>query len=128
MAGRPLVLVVEDDVELNQLERDLLEVHGLASMAAYTGAQALELTVRCHADAILLDIMLPEMDGFEALRRLRAEGHRHLPVVVLSALDSEECRRRSQECGANAYFSKPFDPDEVIHTLQNLITSAVREP
>ena len=97
-------------------------------MAAYTGAQALELTVRCHADAILLDIMLPEMDGFEALRRLRAEGHRHLPVVVLSALDSEECRRRSQECGANAYFSKPFDPDEVIHTLQNLITSAVREP
>jgi DNA-binding response OmpR family regulator len=121
MAIRPLVLVVEDDVELNQLERDLLDVHGLDSVAAYTGAQAVELCGNRHADAILLDIMLPEMDGFEALRRLRTADGRRIPVVILSALDSEDCRRRGFEVGADAYFAKPFDPDEVIQALLNLI-------
>src|ERR1017187_6239823 len=117
MAGRPLVLVVEDDVELNQLERELLDVHGLDSLAAYTGPQAVEVSGSCHADAILLDIMLPEMDGFETLRRLRGLNGRYVPVVILSALDSEDCRRRGFETGADAYFAKPFDPDEVIQTI-----------
>jgi len=121
MAARPLVLVVEDDVELNQLERELLEVHGLDSVAAYTGTQAIEISMTRHADAILLDIMLPEIDGFETLRRLRSANGTRIPVIILSALDSEDCRRRGFEVGADAYFAKPFDPDEVIHALQNLI-------
>ena len=125
MAGRPLVLVVEDDVELNQLERELLDVHGLDSLAAYTGPQAVEISGCCHADAVLLDIMLPEMDGFETLRRLRKLNGRYVPVVILSALDSEDCRRRGFETGADAYFAKPFDPDEVIQTIQNLIAAGV---
>jgi DNA-binding response OmpR family regulator len=128
MAGRPLVLVVEDDVELNQLERDLLDVHGLDSLAAYTGTQAVEVSSSCHADAVLLDIMLPEMDGFETLRRLRSLNERYVPVVILSALDSEDCRRRGFETGADAYFAKPFDPDEVIQALQNLIARTLAKP
>ena len=128
MAGRPLVLVVEDDVELNQLERELLDVHGLDSLAAYTGSQAVEVSASCHADAVLLDIMLPELDGFETLRRLRTLNGRYVPVVILSALDSEDCRRRGFETGADAYFAKPFDPDEVIQTLQNLIAGGVAKP
>lgn len=68
MADRPIVMVVEDDVEMNQLERELLEVHGLDSVPAYTGPEAIEVCRTCHADAILLDIMLPEMDGFETCR------------------------------------------------------------
>ena len=128
MAGRPLVLVVEDDVELNQLERELLDVHGLDSLAAYTGPQAVEVSASCHADAILLDIMLPEMDGFETLRRLRMLNGRYVPVVILSALDSEDCRRRGFETGADAYFAKPFDPDEVIQTIQNLIAGTLAKP
>jgi DNA-binding response OmpR family regulator len=127
MAVRPLVLVVEDDVELNQLERELLEVHGLDSVAAYTGTQAVELCQSCHTDAVLLDIMLPEIDGFEALRRLRTANGRHIPVIILSALDSEDCRRRGFEVGADAYFAKPFDPDEVILALQNLIAVSVNK-
>ena len=128
MAGRPLVLVVEDDVELNQLERELLDVHGLDSVAAYTGPQAVEASGSCHADAILLDIMLPEMDGFETLRRLRTLNGRYVPVVILSALDSEDCRRRGFETGADAYFAKPFDPDEVIQTILDLIAGGVAKP
>jgi DNA-binding response OmpR family regulator len=118
---KPIVMVVEDDVEMNQLERELLEVHGLDSVAAYTGIEAIDLCSRCHADAILLDIMLPEMDGFETCRRLRGTNSHRIPVIILSALDSEECRRRGFEVGADAYFAKPFDPDEVVEAIRALI-------
>ena len=120
MAERPVVMVVEDDVEMNQLERELLDVHGFDSVPAYTGNEALDVCQRCHIDAVLLDLMLPELDGFETCRRLRELGHR-VPVIILSALDSEDSRRRGFECGADAYFAKPFDPDEVILTMQSLL-------
>jgi len=121
MAERPVVMVVEDDVEMNQLEREMLDVYGLDSVPAYTGNEALDVFQRHHRiDAVLLDLMLPELDGFETCRRLRLlDGE--LVVVILSALDSEDSRRRGYECGANAYFAKPFDPEEVIHTTQSLL-------
>jgi len=121
MAERPVVLVVEDDVEMNQLERELLDVHGFDSVPAYTGNEALTVCQSRHIDAVLLDLMLPELDGFETCRRLRELDGRRIPVIILSALDSEDSRRRGFECGADAYFAKPFDPDEVIHTTQSLL-------
>ena len=121
MAARPVVMVVEDDVEMNQLERELLDVYGLDSVPAYTGNEALEVFQRSHADAVLLDLMLPEMDGFETCRRLRSLNGDRPVVIIVSALDSEDSRRRGFECGADAYFAKPFDPDEVIQTLQSLL-------
>ena len=122
MPDRPVVMVVEDDVEMNQLERELLDVYGLDSVPAYTGNEALAVFQRCHADAVLLDLMLPELDGFETCRRLRSlNGKGRLVVIIVSALDSEDSRRRGFECGADAYFAKPFDPDEVIQTLQSLL-------
>ena len=118
---RPVIMVVEDDHEMNHLERQLLELHGLDTFAAYTGTEALDLAQRRQADAVLLDIMLPEMDGFETCRRLRLINDGKPPVVILSALDNEDCRRRGYEVGASAYFSKPFDPDELVNTLRSLI-------
>ena len=70
MASRPLVMVVEDDVEMNELEREFLELYGLDAVAAYTGMQAIQICQERKADAVLLDLMLPEMDGFEACRIL----------------------------------------------------------
>jgi DNA-binding response OmpR family regulator len=123
MRETPVVMVVEDDREMNELQRELLAAHGLRAIAAYTGTEALDALQQCGPDAVLLDIMLPEMDGFETCVRLRALGSR-LPVVMVTALDSEECRRRGFEAGADAYFTKPFDPDEVISTLRRLIDLA----
>ena len=120
MTDRPVVMVVEDDVEMNQLERELLDVHGFDSVPAYTGNEAVTICQTRPVDAVLLDLMLPELDGFETCRRLRELGHR-FPVIILSALDSEDSRRRGFECDANAYFAKPFDPDEVILTMQSLL-------
>lgn len=121
---RPIVLVVEDDVEMNDLEREFLAVRGLDSVPAYSGAQALEMYAQYRVDAILLDVMLPEMDGFECCRRLRQTTNRATPIVIVTALDGEDCRRRGYQAGANAYFAKPFDPDEVVETLCRLIDKA----
>ena len=86
MPKRPLVMVVEDDSEMNELQRELLEVHGLDGVAAYSGVQALSLADRHHADAVLLDVMLPEMDGFETCRRLRKRTGPRMPIVMITAL------------------------------------------
>ncbi len=121
MPNRPVVMVVEDDVEMNALERELLDIHGLDSVPAYTGKQALEVSSAHPADAVLLDVMLPEMDGFETCRRLKAQCGTAVAIVMITALDSDDCRRRGFEAGADAYFSKPFDPDEIVSTLRLLI-------
>ena len=124
--NRPIVLVVEDDVEMNELQREFLAVNGLDSVAAYTGNEAVEAYRREASDAVLLDVMLPELDGFETCRRIRALNHSRVPIILLTALDSEECRRRGFDAGADAYFTKPFNPDEVVSTLQSLIRDARR--
>jgi DNA-binding response OmpR family regulator len=121
MPDRPVVMVVEDDQEMNELERELLQAYGMDSVPAYTGAEALEVFRRCRPGAVLLDVMLPEMDGFETCRRLRAV-EAGVPIVMLTALDGDESRRRGFEVGANAYFCKPFDPDEVARKLTDLLT------
>jgi len=123
MSERPVVLVVEDDAEMNELQRELLDVHGFDSLAAYTGVEALEVCDRNKTDAVLLDLMLPEMDGYETCRRLRCQATGRLPIVMVTALDSEDCRRRGIEAGADAYFTKPFDPDQVVSTLEVLLGS-----
>ncbi len=116
-----MVMVVEDDLEMNELECELLAAYGLASLPAYTGTEALDLASRTPADAVLLDVMLPEMDGFETCQRLR-QIFRNLPIVLVTALDSDDCRRRGFDAGANAYFAKPFNPDEIVGTIQRLLS------
>lgn len=118
----PVVMVVEDDVEMNELERELLAVYGFETLPAYTGTEAVAISRKNHPDAVLLDVMLPEMDGFETCWRLiQQENYRHLPVIIVSALAEDESRRRGYASGASAYFTKPFDPDEVVATLRKLI-------
>ena len=114
-------MVVEDDEEANQLQQKLLAAHGLESVPAFTGAEAIDVCEQSPPDAVLLDLMLPGMDGFETCRRLRQVNGRHLPIVILTTLDSEDHRKRSLDAGADAFFSKPFDPAEVIDTLRNLL-------
>ena len=126
MTDNPLILVVEDDAEMNQLQRELLAIHGMDSEPAFSGTEALQLCEHCPPDAILLDLMLPELDGFETclqLRRQEEDGQR-MPIIMLTALDSEDCRQRGFAAGADAYFVKPFDPDEVIRTIHLLLNHA----
>jgi adenylate cyclase len=105
------ILVVDD----NASNRDVLERRlvreGHRVVCAANGASALELIVRQEFDLILLDLIMPEMSGFEVLRRLKAAEHtRHIPVIVISALDELDSVVRCIEAGAEDYLTKPFNP------------------
>jgi len=116
-----VVLVVEDDAEMNDLQRELLGIHGMDSIPAYSGTEALRIISEKCVAAVLLDIMLPEMDGFETCLRIRELPHGNMPILMVTAMDSPECRERGIAVGADAYFVKPFDPDEVITSLRDLL-------
>lgn len=109
-------------MEMNELQQELLSIHGIKSLPAFDGQQAVDICRHC--DAVLLDLMLPKMDGFEACRRIRDLCYPHTPIIIITAMDNDECREQGFAVGADAYFSKPFDPDEVISTLQRLLEEA----
>ncbi len=119
--GRFVVLVVEDDEDMNALQREFLEVHGIETVPAYDGRQAMEVFDREAFDAVLLDVMLPEQDGFETCRQLRRRAGERLPIVMVTALTGEEYGRTGSEAGADAYFTKPFDPDAVVGKILQLL-------
>lgn len=114
----PELLVVEDDPELNEIVGAYAAMAGFHYRPAMNGADALAEVERHAPAAIVLDLMLPDMSGFEVCERLKREATTsHIPVIILTALDSAASRRRGLECGAAAYLTKPFNPDELIEAL-----------
>jgi adenylate cyclase len=110
-AGRePTVLVVDDEHDTAEMIRDTLRTEGLRTQVAHHGRQALELIARKRPDLVILDIMMPEMSGFEVLEALaRDKTTSAIPVVVLTARGDESDARRGLALGAKRYMSKPFD-------------------
>ncbi len=114
------VLVVEDDPELNEMIGAYVEIAGYEYDPAHDGSDALKSAMDHHPSLILLDVMLPDFDGFEVCRRLQSEqATRCIPVVMLTALDRDEHREQGLQCGARKYITKPFDPDQLIKTIQD---------
>jgi len=105
-------ILVVDDYVINRMQlKHHLEKQGHAVELAEGGLQALAMLDRGGFDLVLLDILMPEMDGFEVLARLKGDpAHRDLPVIVISALDEMESVVRSIGMGAEDYLPKPFDP------------------
>jgi len=114
------VLVVEDDRTVSDVVRAYLERAGLECRVAEDGMVALELWRTWHPDAVVLDLMLPSIDGLEVLRRRRRDGDR-TPVVVLSARGDTDDRVIGLENGADDYLTKPFSPRELLLRVQGLL-------
>jgi len=113
------VLVVEDDSALNELVGAYVQLAGFEYRAALDGSSALALARASIPRLILLDIMLPDIDGFEVCRQLKLEHlTRGVPVLMLTALTQEESRRKGTECGAVQYMTKPFEPNELMAAIQ----------
>src|SRR5579871_2894324 len=106
------VLIVEDDVSLASGLRRILESEGYAADVSQRGGQVIEATGRERFDLVILDIGLPDIDGFEVLRRLRRTGQR-MPVLILSARDGIDDRIHALDLGADDYLSKPFAMPEL---------------
>jgi DNA-binding response OmpR family regulator len=117
--GTADVLVVEDDPEINELIGAYVELAGYSCRRVLRGEDALREAHAHHPMLIVLDVMLPDLDGFEVCRRLRsASDTARIPVVMLTALDQEDMRVRAKQCGADEYLTKPFDPDRLLEAIR----------
>jgi DNA-binding response OmpR family regulator len=114
-------LVVDDDKLLLRLVQLNLGKIGIKVLMAEDGQEALRLAMQERPDVILLDIMMPRMDGYEVMRRLKSEKEtRNIPVVMLTAKSNPSDRQRSREMGAVAYITKPFRLEELRGTVKRV--------
>ena len=115
------VLVVDDvDANVKLLEARLTAEY-FAVRTARSGAEALQISARERADVVLLDVMMPGMDGFEVCRRLKAEPRtQHIPVIMITALDQPSDRVKGLEAGADDFLTKPVDDIALITRVKNL--------
>jgi len=119
------VLVVEDSAVIRRLIEVCLRPASLEVIMRVDGPTGLEAALTDTPDLLVLDIGLPEMDGWQVLDRLRSDPRtKTLPVLVLTAHAEEESRRRADEGGADAFVTKPFQPSDFRQEVLNLLTRA----
>jgi CheY-like chemotaxis protein len=115
------VLVIDDEMAIVDVVRKVLEWNGYEVVAATDGSRGFAAAQRQSPDAIILDLMMPVMDGFAVLEALRAnERTADVPVLVLTAVLSNAVEDRCVSLGASSYLRKPFDPAELLDALEAL--------
>ncbi|MFM8769516.1 MAG: response regulator [Rubrivivax sp.] len=116
------ILIVEDNDKNMKLARDVLQAKGYATLEATTAGEAVSQTLTHRPDLVLMDIQLPDFDGVEALRRIRAEpGARHTPVVAFTASVTTADRSRIEDAGFDAFLAKPIRLREFLDTIVRLL-------
>jgi two-component system, OmpR family, response regulator ResD len=122
-APAAVVLVVEDEENIARLVRLYLEEAGFRALAASDGRDGLALYERERPDLVILDLMLPGMDGWEVCRRIRAIAR--TPILMLTARQTEEDRIHGLDLGADDYVTKPFSPRELVSRVRAILRRAV---
>ena len=113
------VLIIEDEVRLASTLQDLLDMNGYTADVCHDGESGLDNALSGIYDVVLLDVMLPKMDGFTVLRNLRAAGNA-VPVLMLTARSELSDRVEGLDCGADYYLTKPFEPKELLACIRAL--------
>jgi CheY-like chemotaxis protein len=113
----PVVLVVDDEDMIRRLVRTVLEADEFEVLEARGGEAALELVTATHPAVVVLDILMPGLDGLEVCRRL---DHHQVKVVVLTARDDPELERECRKAGADAFLTKPFSSIELLDLVAEL--------
>jgi DNA-binding response OmpR family regulator len=126
IAGRsPRVLIVDDERQNRQLLEIMLEAEGFVVLTATGGAEALALVAREPPDVILLDVMMPGMDGYQVAAALKgAAATRSIPVILLTSLDDHQARTLGRDAGADDFLSRPLDRAELCTRLRMHVASA----
>ena len=120
--NKPMILVVDDQFQNVELLEAYLVPQGYAIVKAANGKEALEQLASHPIDLILLDVMMPGMDGFEVARKVRQDGtHKLLPIILVTALQDTEDRVKGIEAGCDDFLSKPFDQDELLARVHSLL-------
>ena len=123
MLRKKRVLIVEDEESLLKLETILLTVKGFEVIGATTGKMAIDKIGVEKFDLVLLDIMLPDIDGFEVCRQIRKDSRTAaVPIIMLTGKKTMDDRDRGVSCGANAYLVKPFKSAMIIDEINRLLS------
>jgi DNA-binding response OmpR family regulator len=113
------ILVVDDEVDLVKTIQVYLELGGYKVLASYNGEDALNQARKENPDLILLDIMLPKLDGYKVCRLLKFdEKYKHIPILMMTAKTQEKDKLMGKETGANEYITKPFDMEELTEMIK----------
>jgi two-component system alkaline phosphatase synthesis response regulator PhoP len=115
------VLVIDDETTVGLILRLALDAKGHDTVVAEDGRSGIELALTEHPDAIVLDLMMPRVNGYDVLDALRDEGMDGVPVLVLTAVTLSRERDRCLSGGADVVITKPFDPADVVDALDDLL-------
>ncbi len=116
------ILIVDDEPYILNILDFSLDAEGYSVLQAADGDEALRVAAEQSPDLIIMDIMMPRLDGFETCRRLKEDVHtRDIPVVLLTARNSREDRARGDEVKADGYITKPFSPQRLLDTVQQYL-------
>jgi CheY-like chemotaxis protein len=116
------ILVVDDDPLMHRLIQHHLEKAGYQMVSAKTGREGLDMAARQPPDLIVMDIMMPDMDGLEALRELKkGDATKIIPVIVITANGHHMARKESEQSGASVFLTKPFSPTQLVTEIRRFV-------
>ena len=122
------ILIIDDDEKLGQLLTQYLERYDMKAHVAMTPSKGFELIKKIKPDLLILDVMLPEKDGFEICREIRAKSsiYGQLPILMLTAHAEVTDRIVGLELGADDYLAKPFEPKELVLRIKNILIKTIK--
>ena len=113
------ILIVDDEVDLVETVRFPLEMEGYHVLVSYNGEDALNQARKENPDLILLDLMLPRLDGYKVCRLLKFDDrYKHIPILMLTAKTQEKDKTLGMETGANEYITKPFEMEDLLRKVK----------
>jgi DNA-binding response OmpR family regulator len=116
------ILVVDDEQDLVELIKMRLETNGYEVIVAYDGQQGLDKAKKQSPDLIILDLMIPKLDGYKICRMLKFdEKYKKIPIILFTARAQESDKKMGEEVGADAYITKPFEPKLLLEKIEELI-------
>ncbi|MGO4388956.1 response regulator [Microvirga sp. 2YAF29] len=116
------ILIVEDTEDNRQILRDLLTNAGFDIVEAHDGEAAVEAASKHHPDLILMDIQLPIMNGYEAIRRIKSDAKlQPIPIIAVTSYALSEDKEKARAAGCDGYVAKPFSPRQLLATVRDLL-------
>lgn len=116
------ILIVDDEPNIVRIIESRLKASGYDCISAYDGLEALDKTHQERPDLIILDLMLPKLDGYKVCRMLKFdEKYKKIPILIFTARAQESDKKTADEVGADAYLVKPFEPQALLDTINDLL-------
>lgn len=116
------ILIADDEEDVVTTLQFTLKKEGYECLTAYDGKEALDKAKSENPDLIILDIMMPKMNGYKVSRLLKFDKkYKHIPIIMLTARTQEKDRMLGEETGADMYVTKPFEMDDLVNTIRNIL-------